>query len=90
MDADEQRAYNRSRLVQDAGPLMSRAAELLMLDADDQRLILSDLCLRVFNLGIRIGAAQVLAQLAEEGVDFQATMDPDLLAVDEDGPLSGA
>jgi hypothetical protein len=66
---------------------MSRAAQLLEIDTDDARgrLVLSDLCLRIFNLGIRAGASQALA--VEQGADFTLNMDLGLLE-QPDGPLS--
>ncbi|MGO9885938.1 MAG: hypothetical protein ACLPV4_23325 [Solirubrobacteraceae bacterium] len=86
MDADEQREYLRQQLMDACTPLVRKAAMTLELDTADVDVCTAvmDLCMGVFNAGMRAGCAQILAQLAEQGVDFKFNMDSYLLTDEAD------
>jgi hypothetical protein len=75
------------RLVDDAGPRMSKAAPLREVDTDSENgpLVFSDLCVRISIWGIRVGAVQ--APSSPSPAATPVNMDPPLLA-DADRPLS--
>lgn len=81
MDADEHRAYIRKQFLDECNASLPLAAATLALDTDDPdvRLVLVELCNRMFNAGIRVGATQAIAQAVEQGAEVHVNMDPILL-----------
>ena len=89
MDADEHRAYIQKQLLEECNAVLPQVAADLGLETDEARRVLVEVSIRMFNAGIRVGATQALAQLAEQGADFQVHMDPSLLpSSDSDTSLS--
>lgn len=81
MDAAEYRRHLTARFIEDNAGAMGATARALGLDTEDQhvRTAITELCIRVFNTGVRAGATEAIAQLSEQGVHAQLNMDPFLL-----------
>jgi hypothetical protein len=85
MNAAEQNVYFKQRLVELSGPLVHETVTTLSLDGEDYGvgLVLFDVCLRLYNAGVRDGATEIAAQAAEQGAKFDFTM----AVTVPDGPL---
>lgn len=81
MDEKDARAHVRQELIDAARGAAPDAAAKLGIAADDEdaQLVIYELCIAMFNAGVRTGSGQVLAQLAEQGGEFTVNMDPSLL-----------
>jgi hypothetical protein len=77
VEPEDQIAYNRQRLIEDAGPAITETAARLGIESEEERRILIELCVRVFTTGIRRGASEVVAQLEAQGkkVDLNLHLD---------------
>ena len=77
MDVDEKREHLRHQMMDACVSLVHDAATPLKLDTTDTHVcaVLMGLCIGMFNAGVRAGCTQALAQLAEQGVDAQVSMD---------------
>ncbi len=77
MDVEEQREYLHQQMMDACVPLVHDAATPLNLDTTDTHVcaILTGLCIGMFNAGVRAGRTEALAQLAEQGVDAEISMD---------------
>jgi hypothetical protein len=82
VDVEEQREYLHQQMMGACVPLVHDAATPLKLDTTDTYVcaILTGLCIGMFNAGVRAGCARLLADLAEQGVDAQISMDRYLLS----------
>jgi hypothetical protein len=82
VDVDEQREYLRHQMMDACVSLVHDAAAPLRLDTTDTHVcaVLMGLCIGMFNAGVRAGCARLLADLAEQGVDAQISMDRYLLS----------
>jgi hypothetical protein len=77
VDGEEQREYLRHQMMDACVSLVHDAAIPLQLDTTDTHVcaVLMGLCIGMFNAGVRAGCTQALAQLAQQGVDVQISMD---------------
>ena len=77
MDVEEQREYLHHQMMEACVSLVHDVATPLRLDTTDTHVcaVLMGLCIGMFNEGLRAGCTQALAQLAEQGVDAQISID---------------
>ena len=77
MGVEEQREYLRHQMMEACVPLVEDAATPLQLDPADTYVyaVLTGLCIGMFNAGVRAGCAVAVAQLAEQGVDAQISVE---------------
>jgi hypothetical protein len=90
MEPEDERRLVNAQLREAYHALAPEAADKLGIDEsdDDARAVLIDLCIRMFNAGVRAGGAQAAAQLIEQGHDVKINVDAFL--ADLGGPLPGA
>jgi hypothetical protein len=79
--ADEQRDRLRRQLIEAYTPLAPMVVQHLHIDPHDDEVnaALGRLCIAMFNAGVRAGADQAFARLAEQGVDVSLNLDEHLL-----------
>lgn len=87
MNSVDQANYYAQRASDFNGPLVADLVERFGLDPEDlpTRLALLDALTRAYQLGRRDGTTEVIAQLHEEGIDIECTLDIDVAT----GPLGG-
>jgi hypothetical protein len=80
MDPANEREHVRRQLVDACQQFAADAGTELGLETEEQRTRLVELCIRMFNAGVRAGASQALAQMVEQGIDVNVNLDPEPLS----------
>jgi hypothetical protein len=77
VEADDQPVYVRQQLIDAWSALAQKAVASLELDTEDDRVAtaLMELCVGMFNAGIRAGSAHAVVQLAQQPDGFKASTD---------------
>jgi hypothetical protein len=78
MSESDNRTWVQKQLVETVDRFGPLAADRLELTGDDKRMILTELCIEMFNAGVRAGATQAIAQAVEQGADVTVNLAPEL------------
>jgi len=78
MSDNDTRTWIKKQMVKTLERFGPPAASRLELTGDDERIILTELCIEMFNAGVRAGATQAIAQAVEQGVGVTVNLAPEL------------